>query len=485
MSMSSQEHSSPARHRLPLEIVAEIGQWLDGKTLLAALQVSKTWYKVHYPILWNSLTEPQWSHPRFPFHERLGQGGLSKYESFFPLSISRQEEAARIFTLRSILKQLRNLRSVALGIDWKYGPAIIYVSDLLHCPHLKSLKISATDFSYKKDTGDILLLVSRLEELYLTQSSADIFFKGCDESNLPPLAVWEMRKLRIAHEDMVMLRYCPKLRELEIKLQARLFQLPPRPQAMKACPELEVLRITAENQYDGPVFCDLAETFKSLKRLKVLLLPIRNVDQLESLCLPEDSQEVSSSGTLPILEHLELSDVQLDLGVTKSDNLHQLLVKILRTRPLLKTFVFRGHEVKPWQLFAQSSLECHKEWQCMALETLDLHFTWRLYTRPREERCELWRSVFRQIGKLPKLKSLTILCDGLEKSIDAGILELGGARSLECLDLCDRQAPLRTKDEVVTLMQVVPGLVSLSLAPTSNPKQIASWIKETGRDILH
>ncbi|KAG9321721.1 hypothetical protein KVV02_006635 [Mortierella alpina] len=189
------------------QIVAEIGQWLDGKTLLAALQVSKTWYKVHNPILWNSLTEPQWSHPRFIFYGRMGQGVY------------------------------RNTR--------------------------------------------------------------------------------EMRKLRIVHEDMVVLRYCPKLRELEIKLQARLFLLPQRPQAMMTCPELEVQRITA-----GPVFCDLAETFRSLKCLKVLLLPIRNVDQLESLCLPEDSQEVSSSGTLPISEHLELSDVQLDLEVTKSDNLH-------------------------------------------------------------------------------------------------------------------------------------------------------------------
>ncbi|KAF9287622.1 hypothetical protein BGZ68_001543 [Mortierella alpina] len=507
--MSSQEHNSLARHRIPLEIVAEIGQWLDGKTLLAALQVSKTWFRIHYPILWNSLTERQWSHPQFPFNERMGKDGgiaiLSKYQRFLPLvrhlelpaaephSIYRQEVAARLLLLQSILKQTRNLRSLALRVKWWYGQGVSYAADLLHFPHLKSLKVNAADFTYKRDNGDTLLLISRLEELTLTQRSTDVhfksttdaFFRGCDESSLPPLAVWEMRKLRISLEDMAMLRYCPKLTELEIKLDPGRVRLPP--QAMIACPDLKVLRITTQGRDGGYNFSDLAEPFRSLKNLKTLLLPIRHLDQIEPLCLREDDQDVSSEGNtqiLPDLEHLEMSDVLLTLSVAMTDHLHKLLVNILQTRPLLKTLIFRGHEVKPWQLFAQPGSVCENEWRCSALETLDLHFTWRLYTRPKDERREQWRSVFRQIGKLPKLKNLSILCDGLEKSSEAGILELEGARGLKCLELCDRQGPLWTKDEIVTLLRVVPGLVSLSLSPTSNPKQIANWVKETGRDIL-
>ncbi|KAF9964869.1 hypothetical protein BGZ70_005805 [Mortierella alpina] len=419
---------------------------------------------------------------------------LSKHQRFLPLvrhlaykamvsySISRQEEAARLFTLRSILKETRNLRSLTLRVNWWYGQGASYAADLRHFPYLKSLKISAADFTYKRDNGDTLALVSRLEELYLT---TDAFFKGCNESNLPPLTVWKMSRLGISHEDMPMLRYCPRLRELEIKLDPALIKFPP--QAMMACPDLEVLKLTAQGQNSGPVFRDLTEAFRSLKHLKTLVFPVRYLDQIESLCLAEDDQDASRSGdiqVLPALEHLEMSDVLLKLNVALSDHLHKLLVNILRTRPLLKAFVFPGHEVKPWQLFAQPGLESHREWRCMALETLDLHFTWRLYTRPLEERCEQWRSVFRQIGKLPKLKSLSILCDGLVKSIDAGILELGGARSLSRLELYDRQRSLWTKEEVVTLLQVAPGLVSLSLPHTSNPKQIADWIKEAGRDFL-
>ncbi|KAF9958758.1 hypothetical protein BGZ72_010975 [Mortierella alpina] len=336
------------------------------------------------------------------------------------------------------------------------------------------------------DNGDTLFLVSRLEELYLDQSARDGFFKKCDESSLPPSAVWKMRKLRISHGDMPMLRYCPNLRELEIKLASD--QSQKLSQAVMGCPDLEVLRIMTQDRHEGPALWDLAETFRSLKRLKTLVLPVRSLNQIESLCLSESDQDVSTSGstqTLPVLEHLEMSDVLMNLNVAKSDDLHKLLVNILQTRPLLKTFDFHGHEVKPWQLFAQPGFESHREWRCMSLETLDLHFTWRLYTRPLEERCEQWRSVFRQIGKLHKLKSLSILCDGLEKSIDAGILELGGARSLSRLELYDRQAPLWTKDEIMTLIQVVPSLVSLTLTPTSNPMQIASWVRETGRDIVY
>ncbi|CAO3573010.1 unnamed protein product [Mortierella alpina] len=437
--MSALEHSSPARCRIPLEIVAEIGKWLDGKTLLAALQVSRTWYGVHRPILWNSLTEAHWSHPQFPFYERMGQGNrivnLSKHQCLLPLvrhlayqavasySISRQEEAVRLSTLRSILKQTRNLRSLALRVNWWYGQGVSYAADLRHFPHLKSLKISAADFTYKKDNGDTLALVARLEELYLTTGA---FFKGCDESDLPPLTVWEMRTLGISHEDMPMLRYCPRLRELGIKLFPALTKFPA--QAMMSCPDLEVLRLTTQGQSNGSVFRELTETFRSLKHLKTLIFPVRYLDQLESLCHAEDDHDVSrlrDIQVLPALEHLEISDVVLKVNVAMSDHLHKLLVNILQTRPLLKAFVFPGHEVKPWQLFAQSGLESHREWRCMALETLDLHFTWRLYIRPLEERCEQWRSVFRQLGKLPKLKSLSILCDGLEKSIDAGILELG------------------------------------------------------------
>ncbi|KAF9568343.1 hypothetical protein EC968_002954 [Mortierella alpina] len=496
--MSSQESSSPARHRIPPEIIAEIGQWLDGKTLLAALQVSKTWYRVHQPILWSSLTEAQWSHPQFPFYERMSTddrfANIPKYQGFLPLVrhiayqslISRDDEYGRLFMLQAILQQTRNLRSLALKVVWRHEFVFSVASALKHCPQLKSLRISCPDFRYIKDKRNVISVVSQLEELYLPQISPYYFFKDCQESNLPPLAVWEMRKLRIAHGDMPMLEYCPKLRELEIRLDVSLSYL--RPQAIMACPDLEVLKITIEGRYDEPFYCNLAETLRSLKRLKFLQLPIRNVDQIESLCLSEDSHDDASSLTdtqvLPMLEHLEMSDVQLKIRVAKSDELHKCLTNILRTRPLLKTFIFRGHEIKPWHLFAQPGLESRNEWRCMALETLDLHFTWRLYTRPLEERSAQWRSVFRQIGKLPKLKSLSIVCDGLEKSIDAGILELGGAKSLARLHLCDRQEPTWTKEEVMTLMQVTPSLVFLSLSPTSNYDQIVNWIKETGRDLL-
>ncbi|KAG0206527.1 hypothetical protein BGX28_002057 [Mortierella sp. GBA30] len=520
--MSTQAHSNSSMNRVNPEIAALIGRCLSGNSRVA-LQVSEHWHDNLQPLLGASDIEHQWHHhPQFLIRpsiavedDNASEKARSPYRFVRHIDYQTgdsnlEQERIRLITLQSVLKKTSRLHSLSLKADWWFGPMVDIASELHQLRYFRRLDIDVPGFNHKQDEdGGVLSLISGLEELYMPQNSERCYFAGlCSEPQLPPMAAWKMRKLRIEKHDMHMLKYCRQLRKLAIYSSSHDHQFSARP--IMACQKLEALRVTvSKSSYNDQYRVEgLIETLMSLKRLKTLVYPVHSLEEVSFLCSPEALQEhdilnpkegygsgyteaspsepiprVEYQPILPLLEHIEFSDVRMKLDVCMSCKLHQSLANILRTRPLLKTFIFRGHGLNPSRLFPGPGMEAQQEWQSKKLETLSVQFTRKLYALPLEERCEQWRSVYRQVGKLPELKYLSIKCDGLEKSVASGLLELDGARSLQHLTLSDRQVVSWSKDEILMLLMILPSLCNLFLAPVGNPDDIARWIKESGRDV--
>ncbi|KAF9538578.1 hypothetical protein EC957_006446 [Mortierella hygrophila] len=104
-----------------------------------------------------------------------------------------------------------------------------------------------------------------------------------------------------------------------------------------------------------------------------------------------------------------------------------------------------------------------------------------------EEQTSVWNPIYRQIGQLPKLQSLTIIYFTIEKGKDSGIQQLVGATSVKRLVLRGCEATKWTREEIQDLVRALPKLENLHLKPLEKGlfSQIKSWLCEAGRsDII-
>ncbi|KAG0217935.1 hypothetical protein BGX33_009097 [Mortierella sp. NVP41] len=423
------------------------------------------------------------------------------------LTVGRQMSASRLAWL---VQRTPNLAILSLKRqDCGFAP-VIYQA-LANLPNLRVLHINIPS---NMSTPAIPIehmfpLFSRLDELHLAGS----WYRH--EKTIEPLsssqkkAPWRLKSLRCVCQDWALTRFCPNLTSFEmtaLKHPASTTTISLR--FLLECPKLEKVELPSFTRRLD--FVDVAETLRSLKALRSIFLNVHWREEIEFLCSPDmhtgevqdmattqlastplssslsvvagarTGQDQDQKFSVPLLEHLHFGDVTADLS--QQDYL-AMVRNILKTRVKLKSFDAQNRLVQPAQLFAQPGEEDLHGWGCRNLETLKLNLPGSIYVKTEEEQIAFWRPVYRQIGLLPRLKSLVVKCPRLQKSVSCGILNLAGATSLRHLVLRDVDGAEWTREEVMDLLRVVPNLETLILNPLQkhNYLQVETWLREAGR----
>ncbi|KAF9958750.1 hypothetical protein BGZ72_010966 [Mortierella alpina] len=456
--------------RVPVEIIEAFGRCLDGPSLFASLQVCQRWHQALRPLIWTSITKLQFDHPQFPLNSQCTSEDIVALQRdlvqvrhiewsckmfinhrrwgpsmpFIPLEHLSADKMALIFTYTS------NLQTLTLDL-WEMDTHFSCL-EVLNQRTLRRLEIEASRTDCV-ELDKILPLLSRLEELKLAGSKSS-WTTSIPRDKLPlPGTIWKLTKLHIHCWDMVLLQYCPELRELELYWPSQMhLDGPLALRDISTCTKLEALMFTPIDQFPWLPVQDLPELLTSLRGLKRLFFSAHSVEEVEFLCALNGHATLSGNVTaqitenglgswrgnenkvlvLPLLEHLSIAIDGVPMNGNNTARLHHAFSLMLKSRPALKTVIVRSFEFDPRELLME-------EWACKDLETLSLEFSWTLGELPDEERQGLWRHVYRQIGSLSKLKSLMLWCAGLDKGVDSGMEALAGTSGLERLALSDER----------------------------------------------
>ncbi|KAK3808054.1 MAG: hypothetical protein JOS17DRAFT_766353 [Linnemannia elongata] len=511
--MTSGEHSHSIVDRIPTELLLALAQFLNGLSLVNCIQVCRQWHHILQPLVWSIISEHHWHSKSFPIRPDVN---LSRDITLLPhlslvrqiswaentiatkkkdsnFVVGRQLSAARLAWL---LQRTPNLADLSLR-RYRDGFAPVLYRALADMPNLRRLHIHVVLHRTQIPIEDMFSLFSRLEELHL-DGSWYIHEKSTEP--LPPnekaTTLWRLKSLRCTRLDLALTRYCPDLTFFEMHWYEHRVGIPPVSlRFLLECPKLETVKLPKYSRRDD--FIDLAETFRSLKALRSLSFNVHLRKELEFLCAPDvlldnlqQSTDTCSSShssstpvsdrdllSVPLLEHLHIGQISLEVGREDS---FRMLHNILKTRTHLKSFHSVGGAIHLTHLFAQPGQETHDNWGCRELESL-------LFSQPgpktTKEQALVWNHIYRQIGQLSKLQSLTIYCLTVEKGEDSGIQQLAGATSLRRLVLRGCQATKWMRYEILDLVRALPKLENLQLKPLKKGDfpQIKLWLCEAGR----
>jgi hypothetical protein len=367
---------------------------------------------------------------------------------------------------------------------------------------------------------ELFSLFCRLDEL-VVPSRVWIKTRADEQDDIgsasPPTSgdPWKLKKLDIARGNLPLLQYCSDrtLRELVIRREYMIgnpFETPDSFLPILRFSHLGSIRLAIESSPGQQE--DVVLVLSSLKHARELVLDVFAIHDLDFLNSPpltlasarqqslipeqwmQQQQQGHSQGDtaddgegvddglmiLPHLEHLTIHFINPLITHVRMTTFRRLVM----TRPRLKTFVVTNHDVDPDILFAKSRIRAEWDgWVCKDLETLSLCFPKGLYSKTVLGRDYTWRSIYQQIGRLTKLKSLSLRCVGLQRTVDAGFKQLAGATCLQELTMIDVRYLKWTEEEVELLLPLVPKLKTFSLGPLQDADflSVATWLAESGR----
>ncbi|KAK3819332.1 MAG: hypothetical protein JOS17DRAFT_805547 [Linnemannia elongata] len=489
----------------------------------------------------------QWQHPTFPIQqphsERQSQSEQDPFTGQLPPTLfhvrqlewvcNASESGDRFSssgnrhnplttaTLARILDATPNLASLSLQV-WVSTPDLAFGHALLNLKRLRQLSYGVRTFP-TFPIEELFPVFSRLNELVVS-SRAWVKSRAEElddiEASLSPNSttqdLWKLKKLDIARGNLPVLRHCSDrtLRDLVIRREHMISNhidasdsfLP-----ILRFSYLDSIRLAIESSPGQQE--DAALVISSLRRVRELVLDVFAIQDLDFLnsppitvasarqqpLIPElwiqrqqqqdigqgdtaDGGEVGDDGlmVLPRLEHLTINFIRPLVVHARLTTFRRLVM----TRPRLRTFVVTNHDVDPDILFEQSRVRAERDgWVCRDLETLSLSFPKGIYSKTADGRNYTWQSIYGQIGKLNKLKSLSLRCVGLQRNVDAGFKLLAGVACLQELTMIDVRFLRWTEEEVELLLPLVPKLKTLSMGPLQDVDflSVATWLVDNGR----
>ncbi|KAF9545732.1 hypothetical protein EC957_010595 [Mortierella hygrophila] len=523
------------------ELIYILGQFLTGPSLLASLQLNKHWHRSLLPILWASISKSQWHHPAFPIQQlsKSFKGddlpaslsfvrelewlcNVAHKEPLFSYASSTVDDTPWPFSstgsqlseqvLTRILEATPNLTT--LSLTFKYPEPQVKLVDAIR--QLRNLRCLSMDIAMPS-TGPVLLdnfypIFSQLEELSIagnwyhytapqvssTPSSTTTVPDSTTTSTAPGLdQPWRVRKLRTSVETLSMLHKCPHL--VSLALEHVPGSITNRPYSLRhilMCPNIQELSITWWTGCDEVK--DLVETLLSLTHLRTLEYCVSRLEHFQflvpllphqrqpppALCQMHDEDEEYRRLPLavPTLEHINIKNIYVG---SQEEEFERLVPEILKTRPLLKSFILPSYPINPRTFFPQPGKETDDKWACTELEKLAFRLPWTIQSESEEQtRQEVWRPMYRQLGKMKSLKSLTIWGKLIDRSPEAGISQLAGAVGLERLAVKDAHSWVTDREGVMSLIRVLGPKVNLlhftRLRP-SDLELLRECLQEAGR----
>ncbi|KAK3845776.1 MAG: hypothetical protein J3R72DRAFT_435603 [Linnemannia gamsii] len=345
MDIQQEQHSPPARD-LPTELIVAFGHCLDGHSLAASLRVCHHWYNALIPVVWHSITRPQWQHSNFPIHQPTGlqqqQREQDCYTGELPptlvhvrqlewcCNMSEQGEdrvsftgtrlnALTTTTLARILQSTPNLVSLSLTIK-VYFPDIAHAQALLQ---LKRLKRLVYDRSYSlrevnpTPLQDLFPLFSQLDELAIPSSAwTRNEREELEESGgfLLPAGQnpWRFKRLEAARGNLALLGLCSDRTMKELIIYREYVVVNSKELSHSFLPilrfsHLESIRI-AIDQAPGQQE-DVVLVLSALRRVRELFLEVFTIEALDFLNLPPTTV-VSARQTPMVPEEWRRQDVR-------------------------------------------------------------------------------------------------------------------------------------------------------------------------------
>ncbi|KAG0217922.1 hypothetical protein BGX33_009083 [Mortierella sp. NVP41] len=439
-----------------------------------------------------------------------------------------EQQRSGIFITR-VLEATHYLTSLSLVMGNSRSRAGRVFKVVRGLKHLRRLSIDLRTFpnSFQKvAVGTLYPMILQLEELSVRGDWCHIFkmvaapvvVLGGQESESAPQEqepCWRMRKLSlmidkvgrsqsplepVVDDPFVSFELDPEsdpepdVHSSAIHMAAPSFSLLP----VLNCPNLQELTLAGADDLD-----DVVEALSSLRCLRTLEISVgvqhfaflvqptsTNNGTQPSLQAPtpqsssrEQTGLQETSMALPGVEHLTIRNV-----VSGEPAIYrQYFSTFLRTWPLLKTFVVNNFAIDPRIMFAQQPGRETEDgwWACTGLETLSIRLPW---ARPSDdierERKEVWRPMYRQLGQLTKLRSLTIHCTNLDKSVEAGFGQLAEATSLERLTVVDPSVRAWSRVDAENLVRGLGPKLKLLRLPRLQPvdyELLNGYLKEGGR----
>ncbi|KAF9092814.1 hypothetical protein BGX29_010274 [Mortierella sp. GBA35] len=220
------------------------------------------------------------------------------------------------------------------------------------------------------------------------------------------------------------------------------------------------------------------ETLPRMERLRTISMVVTNQNQLQFL------EIVKGSDHLPAIKVLVLevfaADVQLWLE-------HQRSVKeILKTCASLTKFEIKGIFIDPLMVFAQAGGDDGDSWRCAQLRELWLEVSMPILsnsTHNGRPNAIVWKSIYRQLGVLTCLESLTLRSPRIDRTANAGLSQLQGIPRLQKHVLMNMNGTPWTRQQIHDLLLMAPHLSSLRLNPLSmdDKDQVKSFLRQEGR----
>lgn len=542
-----ERRSTGSAGQLPTELIVAIGHLLDGHSLVTSLRICHRWHNALIPVVWHSITRTQWQHPTFPIQqpngERQSQSEQDPFTGQLPPTLfhvrhlewvcNASESGDRFSssgnrhnplttaTLARILDATPNLASLSLQV-WVSTPDPAFGHALKQLQRLTRLSYGVrlfTTFAIE----ELFPLFSRLDELVVSSRAwAKTRTEELDDIGAPfsptttTQVLWKLKKLDIARGNLPLLRHCSDrtLRDLVIRREHMISNhidasdsfLP-----ILRFSHLDSIRLAIESSPGQQE--DVVLVISSMRRVRELVLDVFAIQDLDFLnsppiivasarqqpLLPEQwiqrqqQQNIGQGDTegggeggddglmvLPRLEHLTINFIRPLVVHARLTTFRRLVM----TRPRLRTFVVTNHDVNPDILFEQSRVRSERDgWVCRDLETLNLCFPKGIYSKTADGRNYTWQAIYGQIGKLTKLKSLSLRCVGLQRNVEAGFKQLAGVTCLQELTMIDVRFLKWTEEEVELLLPLVPKLKTFSMGPLQDADflSVATWLVDNGR----
>ncbi|KAF9913700.1 hypothetical protein BX616_009716 [Lobosporangium transversale] len=497
------------------EIIGNVSSFLNQRDLVTCLRVSSTFYRVLIERVWKIVRLNHRQTRIIPVGKVLQDH--KKYikelyfEGYHPDEYMSLRGCSRLQFIRAILlnnpypsvlakfnrlieAHSSTIRGIQCSLSY-YGPndpsGLEFWRTLLKCPHICMLNIS--NMVVKDDKVDLFFLICpKLRSL--TMSDIDILqFPHYTVNENSGFVLPYIQYLYIADIDYVrhnstahcwgmLVRKCPNLRSLTISTKNQnidgeeedtnsiisrtaFFQYP------WMFPHLEILYLECSLSDE-----EVAAILRQMAQVIALMLPHSCFGwlSLQELLVDRGGRVNGSANRGGVTQAGRLCDTIRELIASK-----ECVQESSKANGIAQTILSNCPRLRTLHAFRITAMEIANgtKWVCSEITTLGLELVVDIDQRSEEEALTKQRAVFERLGKLTKLRSLSLTApatDGPNKTLGltlkAGLDELAGLKNLKILCFSHECYQAMGPEEAIWIVEHWPSIEQLVGDLDENPR---------------